>query len=110
MRKFIISAFITSSFFLTAIFGLNEDGKVEEPKNFNTIPSDQHGVEDIFIDNFEFVNLEELKSSSTGLIRMSDISEENLMVTGDIHKIEENADNLDINLQWADSSEDILID
>lgn len=110
MRKLVISAFITASVILAVTFGSNEGGKVELPHNFNRIPSDNHVVEDILIDNFQFVNLEELKSSSTGLIRMSDIIEENHTVTGSIHTIEENSDNLSSNLQWADSIEDILID
>ena len=104
MKKFVISAFITSSVILAAIFGPIENSKVEEPEDFNSIPSGHLITEDTIIDNFEFVNLEELKSSSSGLIRMTDIIEENHTVTGSIHTTEENADNLDSDLQWADSS------
>ncbi len=104
MRKLVISAFITTSVLLTVTFGLNMDRKVEVPDNSNSIPSDYYIVEDKLIDNFQFVNLEELKSSSTGLIRMTDIIEENHTVTGSIHIIEENEDNLDTDLQWADFS------
>ncbi|MCM3574417.1 hypothetical protein M3172_14570 [Mesobacillus subterraneus] len=110
MRKLVISAFVTSSVILAVIFGLHEDRNVEMPNKTLIIPGDKIEMEDSLIDNFQFVNLEELKSSSTGLIRMNDINEENLTVTGSINTIEENADNLDSDLQWADYIEDILLD
>ena len=101
MRKFVISAFITSSVILAAIFGSNEDGKVEVPSQFKSVPSDNHVVEDILIDHFQFVNLEELKSSSTGLIRMSETTEESNTVTGSVHTLEESIETLESDLQSA---------